>query len=215
MDLQKLKSLFSPIVPWEIDFRDATIVSKTAFRSIKVVLTMSFLVITTVLSIWCGVNFLRYQSKAKDLSDINTYIASNEKVAETSKKINAQFVEEKNRLFAVFSNYDTGFSTFEFFKDLVTNKSNQIKFSTIVIQDNKEYSSNVEKTKPNFSIQLYGSLNDDVSYLDTYREAVLMFPSLSEVKQCQSFIQFDQNQKTFNTKEIKFQLVVQSNQSNG
>lgn len=211
MDLQKLKSLFSPTIPWEIDFRDATIVSKAAFRSVKVILTMTSLVITVVLSIWCGVNFLRYQSKAKDLSDINTYIANNEKVAEASKKLNDQFVEEKNQLFAVFANYDTGFSTFEFFKDLVKNKSNQIKFSTIIIQDNREYSSNIEKNTPNFSIQLYGSLNDDVSYLDTYKENVLAFPSIKNIKQCQSFIQFDQNQKTFNTKEIKFQLMVQSN----
>ena len=211
MDLQKLKSLFSPTVPWEIDFRDATIVSKAAFRSVKVILTMTSLVITVVLSIWCGVNFLQYQSKTKNLSDINTYIASNEKVAEASKKLNDQFVEEKNQLFAVFANYDTGFSTFEFFKDLVKNKSNQIKFSTITIQDNREYSSNIEKSTPNFSIQLYGSLNDDVSYLDTYKENVLAFPSIKNIKQCQSFIQFDQNQKTFNTKEIKFQLMVQSN----
>ncbi len=211
MDLQKLKSLFSPTVPWEIDFRDATIVSKAAFRSVKVILTMTSLVITVVLSIWCGVNFLRYESKAKNLSNINTYIANNEKVAEASKKLNDQFVEEKNQLFAVFANYDTGFSTLEFFKDLVKNKSNQIKFSSITIQDNREYSSNIEKGTPNFSIQLYGSLNDDVSYLDTYKENVLAFPSIKNIKQCQSFIQFDQNQKTFNTKEIKFQLMVQSN----
>lgn len=211
MDLHKLKSLFLPTVPWEIDFRDATIISKAAFRSIKVVLNISSLVLTTVLSIWFGINFLRYQSKNKDLLNINTYIVNNEKIAEAGKKLNDQFVAEKNQLFAVFANYDAGFSTYEFFKDLIKHKSNQIKFSTIVIQDNKEYSSNVEKTAPNFSIQLYGSLNDDVSYLDTYKEAVLMFPSLKDIKQCQSFIQFDQNQKSFNAKEIKFQLMVQSN----
>ena len=211
MDLQKLKSLFAPTIPWEIDFRDSTIVSKAAFRSIKVVLTMIFLSMTTILSIWCGFNFLRYQSKYKDLSDINAYIETNEKIAESNKKINNQLVEEKNQLFAVFANYDTGFSAYDFLNDLIKNKSKQIKFSTIVIQDSKEYSSNVEKTAPNFSIQLYGTLNDDVSYLDTYKEAVLMFPSLKDIKQCQSFIQFDQNQKSFNAKEIKFQLMVQSN----
>ena len=211
MDLQKLKSLFSPTIPWEIDFRDATIVSKAAFRSIKMVLTMSSLATTTILSVWCGFNFLRYQSKSKDLADINTYIATNEKIAEANKKINKQFIEEKNRMFAVFANYNTGFSTFNFLKDLMKNKSDQIKFSTIIIQENKEYSSNAEKTAPNFSIQLYGTLNDDVSYLDTYKEAVLMFPSLKDIKQCQSFIQFDQNQKSFSAKEIKFQLMVQSN----
>lgn len=211
MDLQKLKSLFAPTIPWEIDFRDSTIVSKAAFRSIKLILTISCLAITTILSVWCGFNFLRYQSKAKDLSDISAYIASNEKIAEANKKINKQFIEEKNQIFAVFANYNTGFSTYAFLKDLMKNKADVIKFSTIVIQDNKDYSSNAEKTAPNFSIQLYGSLNDDVSYLDTYKEAVLMFPSLKDIKQCQSFIQFDQNQKSFNAKEIKFQLMVQSN----
>lgn len=211
MDLQKLKSLFVPTIPWEIDFKDATIVAKASFHSIKMILTISCLAITIILSAWCGFNFLRYQSKAKDLSDISAYIASNEKIAEANKKINTQFMEDKNHFFAVFANYNTGFSTYVFLKDLMKNKTDVIKFSTIVIQDNKEYSSNIEKTAPNFSIQLYGSLNDDVSYLDTYKEAVLMFPSLKDIKQCQSFIQFDQNQKSFNAKEIKFQLMVQSN----
>ncbi len=211
IDLNQIKLWLNPRTPWEVDFRDSMIVSRAAFRSIKLTLTVVVICITFILSIGCGYNYIRYQGKVSALKDIEMYISNNKKVAENYRQTNKKFMEEKDRFLCVFSNFNTGISILDFLKDLIQNKTSQIKFSSIIIQNNKEYSANAEKEGSNFSIQLYGVLNDDVSYLDTYKENVLNYPSLKHVKNCKSFIQFDQNQNTFNSKEIKFQLTVQTN----
>lgn len=212
MDLQQLKLWFNPRTPWEVDFRDLTIVSKAAFHSIKLGLTMVSVVLTCVLSTWCGFNYFRYQTKTSDLKTIENYINTNKKISENYRQTNKEFMEEKDKVFKVFDNFNTGFSTLDFLNNLIQSKTKEIKFSTVIIQDNKEYGAISKNDKANLLVQLYGSLNDDVTYIDTYKETVLAFSSLKSVKNCKSFIQFDQNQNRFSAKDIKFQLTVQTNE---
>ena len=212
MDLQQLKLWFNPRTPWEVDFRDSRIVSKAAFHSVKLGLTMVSLGLTCILSMWCGFNYFRYQTKTSALKTMENYINTNKKISENYRQTNKAFMEEKDKIFMAFDNFNTVFSTSDFLKDLIQNKTKEIKFSTVIIQDNKEYGAVKENGKTNLSIQLYGSLNGDVSYIDTYKDIVLAFPSLKSVKNCKSFIQFDQSQNGFSAKDIKFQLTVQTNE---
>ena len=69
----------------------------------------------------------------------------------------------------------------------------------------------MKQKKTSLTVRLNGWVQKEIGLLETLKDDILKYPSLSQVPNCKSFFQLD-NDKNFQEEEIKFQLTVQSNE---
>ena len=52
----------------------------------------------------------------------------------------------------------------------------------------------------------------DINIVESLKNDILTYPSLSQVPNCKSFFQLDHDQNGFQQEEVKFQITIQSNE---
>lgn len=207
--LQSLKEIFSPNIPWEIDFRDVSIETKTVLYSVKKVGNLVFSILTTILGIWVSVNFIKAKSLNSTFKEVQSYVTSNEAKNTNLLNINRSFHEECDRITSLVNALSDNFDIQNFLKDLTQIKSEKIKFDEIVIQKEKK---DLTQKKINLTVRLNGWVRKDIGLVETLKNDILKCPSLSKMPNCKSFFQLDHDQNGFQQEEIKFQLTLQSNE---
>ena len=204
--LQDLRGLFSRKIPWEVDFRDASIATKAVCHSVQRIAMIVTSSAFFLLLFWSAYAFTAQQEAQRLCEEIQRFINSNGKRNEDLLKKNTEFCEKRDVLMQLINAYTTTFDPLKFLADLIENKSDKIRFSQVLIcNERKSFSSSSD----GFQIQLQGFVKNDIDLVETFREEILKYPALSKIKRCKSFFQFDQNQKNFSANEIKFQLTVQ------
>lgn len=207
--IQQLKFMLVPQLPWEVDFRDTTVVVQSDNRSIKVYSTIGLCVIAAILGLWCALNFFGAQTQKHRLKDAQDYVAQNTTKQKKLMEENKKFVEKKDLLMNMIKTYKTSIDVSLFLQDLMHLKTAYLRFSTIIIQDTKNIASgNLQKS---FQVELFGSLNDDVDYLEKYKDDLIKINALQPMQgKFKSFYKIDRSKTTDN--EIQFQLTIQSNE---
>ena len=207
--LQTLKEFFAPSVRWEIDFRDVSITTKAALYSIKKVGGFVFSVLTVVLGLWVGTNFIKIKTLEGNFQEIQNYVSTNETKNQNLLKINKSFYEEQDQVSLLVNVLSDGFDIQKFLQDLVQHKSQSIKYYEVIIQKEKR---DLKQKKINLTVRLNGWVKEEIGLVETLKDEILKYPSLSQMPNCKSFFQLDNEQKSFKEEEIKFQLTVQSNE---
>ena len=207
--LQTLKEFFAPSVRWEIDFRDVSITTKATLYSIKKVGGVVFSALTIVLGLWVGTNFIKIKTLEGNFQEIQNYVSTNETKNQNLLKINKSFYEEQDQVSLLVNVLSDGFDIQKFLQDLVQNKSQNIKYYEVVIQKEKK---DIKQKKINLTVRLNGWVKKEIGLVETLKDEILKYPSLSQMPNCKSFFQLDNEQKSFKEEEIKFQLTVQSNE---
>ncbi len=191
--------------PWNVDFRDNALITNSMYNTIKSSSMILLTVLTLLLSICCIINFFSLRSKKQKLVELQQFISTNNLKHKKAIETNREFVTLSNKLTEIINNYQTSFDPLYFLKEIMLLKTNNTKLSTLIVQ-----SPTIIPVKIPLLIQLYGTLNDDISYLDNYNASIMKFSSLKTLKEeCKSFFQFDQSQTPFNSNEVKFQLTIQ------
>ncbi|MGX8716388.1 MAG: hypothetical protein ACSW8C_00160 [bacterium] len=207
--LQTLKEFFAPSVRWEIDFRDVSITTKAALYSIKKVGGFVFSALTIVLGLWVGTNFIKIKTLEGNFQEIQNYVSTNETKNQNLLKINKSFYEEQDQVSLLVNVLSDGFDIQKFLQDLVQHKSQSIKYYEVIIQKEKR---DLKQKKINLTVRLNGWVKEEIGLVETLKDEILKYPSLSQMPNCKSFFQLDNEQKSFKEEEIKFQLTVQSNE---
>ncbi len=207
--LQSLKEFFVPSPVWEIDFRDVSIETKTVLYSVKTIGNLIFSILTVILGTWLGFNVMKGQDLEKSLNEIQGYVSSNEAKNTNLTKISKSFSEEYNQVASLVNAMSDNFDVQSFLQDLVQKKTDKIKFYEILIQKDKK---DLKQKKTNLTVRLNGWVQKDISLVESMKNDILKCPSLSQVPNCKSFFQLDQEQNGFQQEEIKFQITLQSNE---
>lgn len=207
--LQTLKEFFAPSVRWEIDFRDVSITTKATLYSIKKVGGFVFSVLTVILGLWAGTNFIKIKTLEGNFQEIQNYVSTNETKNQNLLKINKSFYEEQDQVSLLVNVLSDGFDIQKFLQDLVQHKSQSIKYYEVIIQKEKR---DLKQKKINLTVRLNGWVKEEIGLVETLKDEILKYPSLSQMPNCKSFFQLDNEQKSFKEEEIKFQLTVQSNE---
>ena len=193
--------------PWDVDFRDSSIIASSMHDTIKLSSTIVIISLFALLSTWCTINFFSLNHKKQQLTALKNFINTNKKKHKEMLEMNQEFTKISNELLSVTNNYNSSFNIYNFLQDLMTTKPDTIKFTTITVQS----PSKIPQSIP-FLVKLHGKLNDDIAYLDTYNNNLMQIDSLKTLeKGSKSFFQLDQNQKNSN-QEVNFQLTIQSNE---
>lgn len=206
--LQKIKTLFCPDIPWEIDFRDVSISTKAAIYSIKKVGNSVLSVLTAILGLWFATNMIKGRSLEETFNEIQSYVSNNEARSVKLLKLNKSFCEEYDQIATLVNASSDNFDVQKFLQDLIQYKSPSIKFYEVTIQKEKR---DMKQKKTSLTVRLNGWVQKEIGLLETLKDDILKYPSLSQVPNCKSFFQLD-NDKNFQEEEIKFQLTVQSNE---
>lgn len=208
-DIQQLKFMLVPQLPWEVDFRDTTVVVQSDNRSIKVYSTIGLCVVAAILGLWCVLNFFGAQTQKHRLKDAQDYVAQNTTKQKKLMEENKKFVEKKDLLMNMIKTYETSIDVSLFLQDLMRLKTTYLRFSTIIIQDTKNIASG--KLQKSFQVELFGSLNDDIDYLEKYKDDLIKINALQPMQgKFKSFYKIDRSKTADN--EIQFQLTIQSNE---
>lgn len=193
--------------PWEVDFRDSSIVADSMHDTIKSSSTIVLISLFVLLGAWCTINFFSLTHKKQQLAVLKNFISSNEVKHKKMLATNQEFSTVSSELSRIINDYKLQFNICHFLQDLMATKPDTIKFTTITAQSPSKIPQDVP-----FLIRLYGKLNDDITYLDTYNSNLMQIASLKTLeKGSKSFFQFDQNQRNLNN-EVNFQLTIQSNE---
>lgn len=205
--LQTLKEFFSTSTPWEIDFRDMSIETKAMLYSVRKVGGLVFSVLTIILSVWVGINFVKGRSLEGTLKMVQDYVSVNETKNVNLLKLNKSFYEERDRIAALVNALSDCVDIREFLKDLVKIKSEKIKFGEIIVQKDKK---DPKQKNINLTVRLNGWAKD-IDLVETLKNDILNCPSLSQKPNCKSFFQLDPDANGFQ-EEVKFQITLQSNE---
>ena len=207
--LQSLKEFFAPSTTWEIDFRDVSIETKAMLYSVKKVGNIVLSILTAVLGVWFGLNFVKGKSLEGSFQEIQNYVSNNEAKSTNLIKINKSFYEERDQIASFVNALSDNFDIQKFLQDLIQRKSEKIKFYEVLIQKDKR---DLKQKKINLTVRLNGWVQTDINLVESLKNDILNCPSLSQMPNCKSFFQLDQDQSGFQQEEIKFQITLQSNE---
>ena len=206
---QSLRELLFPSLPWEIDFRDVSIETKAALYSIKKIGGFIFSILTALLGAWLGTNFVKGKALQATFNEVQGYVSNNEAKNASLLKLNRDFYAEKDKIAVLIDTHSDGFDVQKFLQDLIKLKPEKIKFYEVLIQEEKK---DLKQQKINFTVRLNGWVKDDISLVESLKNDILKCPSLSQIPNCKSFFQLDQDASGFQKEEIRFQLTLQSNE---
>ena len=209
LDLKSFK-LLNEGNPWQIDFRDSALANDATFNAVRIYIVYGLAATTLLLGILCIFGFFENLSKQGEYERQKGFIAQHAQKTKQMITSNKTFVQKKNELLGIIQAYTSPFNILIFLSELAAHKGENLRFSSIIIKDNKDVSTG--NMRQPIEIQLYGRLKDDVSFLDQYKEEVLNFTSLKTIeKGCKGFLQIANNSGS-TSDEINFQLTIQSNE---
>lgn len=204
--LKNIYLLLHPASPWLVDFRDSSIVNNATCNSIRQAVLWSLSVLGIILSLGCTWNFFRVKTQKSILEECRAFVLKNGGEQEQLLKNNKVFVEIKDRLIHVINSYQGTLPIYEFLFESIKLKSDFMKLKNILICDNHDVANPEFKR---FEIHFDGILlNEDISFLDTYKEKILDCPSLATFKSsCKSFYKIERAK----TEEegVNFNLTIQ------
>ena len=209
LTLQSLKEFFSPSIAWEIDFRDVSIETKAVLYSVKKIGYLVYSILTALLGSWLGFNFVKGKSLEGTFNELQSYVSVNEAKNTNLSKLNKTFYQERDTIASLVNALSDNVDIQAFVQDLIQKKSEQIKFYEVLIQKNKK---DLKQKKTNLTVHLNGWVHQDINLVESLKNDILTYPSLSQIPNCKSFFQLDHDLNGFQQEEIKFQITLQSNE---
>ncbi|MDR0755460.1 MAG: hypothetical protein LBE99_00905 [Puniceicoccales bacterium] len=214
MNLQALKLYLSPKPrPWEIDFRDKSIVINSQLSSIKIYALAAMGIFTVIL---IGVSFfteLDHRRQTNRFNEIKTFLDKNTTLHQQMMRHNKDFIETKNRVHTLLSAYMLPIDLSEFLLELCKGKPNEIRFNTFIADCQNDPSTKVvDAANKSFHIQIYGIVKGDIAILESYKTQLLQLKTIDAFKnKCKCFYNLEKNNADQQVDETRFQINLQYN----
>ncbi|MDR1254445.1 MAG: hypothetical protein LBJ78_00200 [Puniceicoccales bacterium] len=214
MNLQSLKLYFAPKSrPWEIDFRDKSIVVNSQLSSIKIYVLAAMGIFTVIL---IGVSFfaeLDHKRQATRFNEIKTFLDKNTTLHQQMMQHNKGFVETRDTVHTLLNAYTLPIDLSEFLLELCKGKPHEIRFNTVIADCKSDPNTKVvDATHKSFNIQIYGIVKGDVAILETYKAQLLQLKAIDAFKNsCKCFYNLEKNNADQQIDETRFQINLQYN----
>ncbi|MDR0647648.1 MAG: hypothetical protein LBF43_04445 [Puniceicoccales bacterium] len=212
MNLQLLKSYLSPKPrPWEIDFRDKSIVINSQLSSIKIYVLAAMGILTVIL---IGVSFfteLDHKRQATRFNEIKTFLDKNTTLHQQMMRHNKDFVDTRNRVRTLLNAYALPIDLSEFLLELCKSKPHEIRFNTIAANCQSDPNTKVvDVAHKSFNIQIYGIVKGDIAILESYKTQLLQLKAIDAFKNnCKCFYNLEKNTVDQQADETRFQINLQ------
>lgn len=198
--------------PWQIDFRDNSIINDSRNAIVKSASIVVLTLLTVVLCVWACVSFVVLRSKKAQLEEVQHFMTTHTAKHKVAMDANREFLTIDERLKSWFKQYRTMFNIGEFWQDLCLNKPENIRYTKISINNNVSSENGNTASEP-WRLSLFGEIKGDVSFLDKYNVDILNYPSLKGIRdKSRSFFRFDQNTSNYTNEEVKFNLTIEPNE---
>ncbi|MDR2769283.1 MAG: hypothetical protein LBB19_01865 [Puniceicoccales bacterium] len=214
MNLQSLKLYLVPKpCPWEIDFRDKSIVVHSQLSSIKIYVLAALGILTVILIGVSCFTELDHKRQTNRFNEIKTFLDKNTALHQQMMQHNKDFVETRNMVHTLLNAYTLPIDLPEFLLELCKGKPHEIRFNTIIANcQNDPNTKVVNAASKSFNIQIYGIVKGDVAILESYKTQLLQLKAIDALKNnCKCFYNLEKNNADQQVDETRFQINLQYN----